>query len=161
MWILPRFGRHGVSICAKPVNERLAVTGGVAAGLSGEEVFADAHQPRCGSQHGFGFLIHAPVNPGDLIVLAVHVVVSALTTTELVPGGDHRNTLSQQHGGHEVPCRTGALGHGMRVVGDALNAVVPATVIVRTVAVVFPVVKIVLVVVGGQISHREAVVCRD
>ena len=43
-----------------------------------------------------------PVDPGQLVVLAVDVVVSLLGAAPLVAVGDHRYALGQQQGGEEV-----------------------------------------------------------
>src|SRR5690606_11777074 len=102
-----------------------------------------------------------PVQPADLAVLAVGVVVAALAAAELVAGHQHRDTLRQQRGGDEVAHLLAAQLADFRVVGRAFGAAVPAVVVVAAVAVVLPVRLVVLTVVGDEVAQGEAVVGGD
>ena len=120
------------------------------------------------SQRGLGDLVDVepgvlggPVDPGGLVVLAVGVVVAALGTPALVARGDHRHAVGQAQGRHHVGRLPTAYGDEGRVVGLALDPVVPRAVVVGAVAVVLAVGLVVLVLVGHEVAQGEAVVGRD
>ena len=102
-----------------------------------------------------------PVEPGDLVVLAVGVVVAVLGAAGFVAHDHHRHALRQQQERQEVSDLAGAQRLDRRVVGVAFDAVVPAVVVVVAVAVVFAVGLVVLAVVAHQVVEREAVVGGD
>src|ERR1019366_8464820 len=89
-----------------------------------------------------------PVDPGELIVLAVDVVVAALGSADLVAVGDHRDTLAEQQCGQEVALLLPAQGFDGGVVGLALDPAVPGPVVVLAVLASFSIGIVVLVVVG-------------
>lgn len=47
-------------------------------------------------------VVQLPVHPIEFIVLAIGVVVTALSSAQLVPRQHHGNTLRQQQRDHEV-----------------------------------------------------------
>jgi hypothetical protein len=67
----------------------------------------------------------------------------------------------QQQRGHQVAIERRRSGQDHRVVGRALDAAVPGTVVVGAVAVVLAVGLVVLVVVCREVGEREAVVRGD
>ena len=108
-----------------------------------------------------GFGTHRPVDPGDLVVLAVGVVVALLRAPHLVAREQHRDTLGQQQRGQEVPLLPGPQGQDGRVIGRALDTAVPGPVVVAAVPVALPVGLVVLVVVGDQVLQGKPVVSGD
>ena len=46
-----------------------------------------------------------PIEPGDLVVLVVRVVVAVLRVQELIAGHDHRETVGEHEQRDEVLCR--------------------------------------------------------
>ena len=102
-----------------------------------------------------------PVDPADLAVLGVGVVVAVLGAAELVAVQQHRHALAEQQGGDEVALLAGARPEDLRVLGRALDAVVPRAVVALAVVVVLAVGVVVLLVVGHQVAQREAVVGGD
>src|SRR5674476_548725 len=102
-----------------------------------------------------------PVDPGELVVLAVDVVVAALGSTDLVAVGDHRDTLAQQERGEEVALLLPAQGVDGGVVRLALDPAVPRPVVALAVVVGLSVGVVVLVVVGHEVTQGETVVCDD
>ena len=105
--------------------------------------------------------LEVPVHPRDLVVLAVGVVVPALRAAHLVARGEHRHPGAQQQHRQQVADLALAQGVDVRVLGLALDTVVPRAVVVRAVAVVLLVDQVVLVRVGRQIAQGEAVVRGD
>ena len=117
---------------------------------------------RAGEAEQFRILFRQrPVEPGQLVVLAVGVVVALLSAPELISGQQHGNALAGQqdrervlHLGHPQPEHS-------RVGRVALGPRVPAVVVVAAVAVALAVGVVVLVVIGGEVVQGEAVVGGD
>ena len=102
-----------------------------------------------------------PVEPGDLVVLAVGVVVALLGPADLVAAEQHRHALREEQRGQEVALLARAQRVDRRIVGRAFDAAVPRSVVVLAVLVVLAVGLVVLLVVGDQVAQREAVVRGD
>ncbi len=102
-----------------------------------------------------------PVHPADLVVLAVGVVVAPLRAFDLVAHQQHRGAVAQHQRGDRGPAQAVAHGKHVLVVGRALDAAVPAQVVVVAVAVALLVRLVVLVVVGPEVHQREAVMGGD
>ena len=102
-----------------------------------------------------------PVEPADLVVLAIGVVVAALRAPDLVAHQQHRRPEREQGQGQEVLDLAVAQRLDGGIVGRPFDAAIPAEVVVGAVAVVFAVCFVVLAVVRDQIVEREAVVAGD
>ena len=102
-----------------------------------------------------------PIEPGDLVVLAVGVVVAALGASELVAAEQHRNALGEQQGRHQVAALTSPQRHDVGVVGGTLDSVVPRAVVRLAVVAVLAVGLVVLVVVRHEVAQGEPVVGGD
>ena len=105
--------------------------------------------------------VEPPVDPRDLVVLAVGVVVPALGAGDLVAAEQHRHALREEERREEVPQLPLAERVDRRIVGLALDAVVPAAVVVVPVLVRLEIRLVVLLVVGDEVAEREAVVRGD
>ena len=101
-----------------------------------------------------------PVSPADLVILAVRIVVAALCPAELVACDQHGHPLREQEGRQHVALLPFAQGLDRRVVSLSLDATIPAEVRAVTVAVVFAVREIVLLLVADEVVQRVAVVSR-
>ena len=136
------------------------------AGLAGEEAAAAqdrvvAAQPhhRAGElEERLLVLAEVPVDPRDLVVLAVGVVVALLGAAELVAVADHRHALAEQDRGEEVADLAVAQREDPAVLRRALGAAVPGAVVVVTVVVALAVGLVVLLVVRDEVVEGEAVV---
>src|SRR6204780_2395258 len=93
----------------------------------------------------------APVEPADLVVLAVGVVVAPLCPPDLVAGDHHRHALGKQQYRGEVLDLPLTEVLDRRVGGLAFYATVPAVVVVVTVPVPLAVCLVVLDVIGDQV----------
>ena len=102
-----------------------------------------------------------PVEPRDVVVLAVGVVVAILCSAELIPSQQHGYAGGEQKSGQEVAHL--ALTHcgDGRVVRGALEAVVVRPVVIGAVAIVLAIGVVVLAVVGDEIGNRESVMRGD
>ena len=108
-----------------------------------------------------GVSASVPVDPADLAVLGVGVVVAVLGAAQLVAVQQHRHALAEQQRGDEVALLAGPRLEDLGVVGRALHAVVPRAVVALAVVVVLAVGVVVLLVVGHEVAQREAVVGGD
>ena len=102
-----------------------------------------------------------PVEPDDLVVLAVGVVVSLLRPAGLVAHQQHRRAGGQQVDRKEVLDLAISQRLDLGVVGRPLDAAIPARILVGPVAIVLAVRLVVLAVVRDEVVQREAVVTRD
>ena len=105
--------------------------------------------------------VEVPVEPGELVVLAVGVVVPLLAMAQLVAAQHHGHSHRQHQAGHEIALLPLAQLDDLRVVGRAFRAAVPAIVVVGAVAVFLAVGVVVLFVVADQVVQREPVVTGD
>src|SRR5207244_9479243 len=122
-----------------------------AAAVEHRVVAAELGQPG-GEREEVGVVVlEGPVEPGDLVVLAVGVVVAALAAAHLVAAEDHRDALGQEDRRQEVALLAPAQRPDLGVVGRALHAAVPRPVVALAVVVVLAVGVVVLVVVGDQV----------
>ena len=102
-----------------------------------------------------------PVDPADLVILAIGVVVALLGSRKLVAGEQHRCALRQQQSAEEVAPLTGAQRIDVLVVGRAFDPAIPRAVVGVAVLVVLAVRLVVPLVVGDQIVEREPVMGGD
>ena len=102
-----------------------------------------------------------PVEPGDLVVLAVGVVVAALGVAELVAVPSIGTPVLSSSVVISARRRVQPQPQHLRVVGRALDAAVPRAVVVGAVAVLLAVGLVVLEVVGDQVGEGEPVVRGD
>ena len=105
--------------------------------------------------------IEIPVVPGDVVVLAVGVVVAPLCAPDLVSPQEHRDSRGEHESGNHVANLALADLDDGRVLCLTLDPVVGRPVVVGAVAIVFEVGLIVLVVVRGEVAHGEAVMRGD
>src|SRR4051794_5847957 len=102
-----------------------------------------------------------PVDPRDLVVLAIGVVVAALGSADLVACQQHGGALGKQQRGQEVAALACAKGEDVGGVRGTFDAVIPTVVAGVAVAVALAVGLVVLVIVRDQIVQREAVMGGD
>jgi hypothetical protein len=93
-----------------------------------------------------------PVEPGDVVVLAIGVVVAALGPAEFVAAEQHGRAARQQQDGQHVAHLHQPHGADLRIVGRPLDAVIGRKIVAMAVAVVLAVRLVVLVVVGDEIG---------
>ena len=112
--------------------------------------------------HGFAGLVYpVPVQPGDVVVLRIGVVVAALRVAEFVARQHHRCAQRQHQRAEHVHGGLLAFADDRRVVGRPLDTEVRGVVHVRSVDIVLAVGLVVLDRVSGQVGERESVVARD
>ena len=92
-----------------------------------------------------------PVEPGQLVVLGVGVVVAALGAADLVAGGQHRRAARQEERGEQGADIGGARGGDDRIGDRSFDAAVPREVGVGAVAVALAIGLVVLVGIGDEV----------
>src|SRR6266487_5211918 len=102
-----------------------------------------------------------PVHPGDLVVLAVAIVVALLGPPHLVPRQHHRDALRAEQCGQEIPLLPGPQAQDRRIGRGSLGTAVPRPVVVGAVGVAFAVRLVVLAVVAHQILEGKTVMAGD
>ena len=102
-------------------------------------------------------LQQAPVEPADIGVLAVGVIVAPLGPADFVAHEQHRRAGCQQIECEEVLDLAIAQRLHHWIIGGSLHAAIPAQIVIGAVAVVLAIGLVVLVVVRHQIIEGEAV----
>src|SRR6185312_3676845 len=74
-------------------------------------------------------LADVPVDPADLVVLAIGVVVAALGAGKLVAGEQHRGALAEQQRRQDVPPLAVAQRLDLGIVGRAHGSAIPAAIV--------------------------------
>src|SRR5437660_1008483 len=92
-----------------------------------------------------------PVEPRDFIILAVAIIVAALTASYLISHQQHRRAGCQQRERQQVLYLALAQARDLRIIGRTLNTAVPAEIVVRAVAVIFAVGFIVFIIERHQV----------
>src|SRR4029453_8966823 len=99
-----------------------------------------------------------PIEPGDLVVLTIGVVVALLRAADLVPSEQHRNALGEKKRRQDVALLPQSGCVDRCVIGGPLDAAVPRPGVAFAVVAVLAVRLVVFLVVGNEVSQREAVV---
>ena len=107
------------------------------------------------------FFITLPVEPADLVVLAISVIVAVLRPAPLVASGQHRHALRKKKRRQEIPALALAQRVDLRVIRWAFDPAIPRLIVVVAVAVLVAVQLVVLFVVADQIDQREPIVGSD
>ena len=106
----------------------------------------------------FIFTLPVPVEPGNLIVLTVCIIVSVLRVQEFVPGEEHGSAAAHEQDCHCIFRKLSPEEHNPRIIRFALLAAVPASVVVGAVGVVPAIFVIVLSTVCIHVPQGESVV---
>src|SRR5581483_10333365 len=99
-----------------------------------------------------------PIEPADLIVLTVGIVVPALGAAKLISRQKHGSALGEEQRPEEIALLTLAQCVDRRILRRALRAAVPGAVVAAAVAVPLAIRLIVLLVVTHEIVQGEAIV---
>ncbi len=102
-----------------------------------------------------------PVDPADLVILTVGVVVAGLAVADLVAGKQERDALRQHQAGQLVLSQLPPQRDDRGVVGRAFVAAVGAQIVVGAIAIVLAIGFVVLGVIRVQVGQGEAVMNGD
>ena len=120
-------------------------------------LFAECYDISRKLQHGAVPVTIIPVQPADLIVLAVTIVVAELRVREFIPCREHRRTTAHHQNRHCIFHHADPERFDLRIQARSLTPAIPAAVIIRTVRIVPAIHLVVLLIVGIQIVQREPV----
>src|SRR5262245_25443369 len=102
-----------------------------------------------------------PVEPTDLVVLTISVIVAVLCPTALISAAEHRHTLGKKQSRKKIPALPIAQGADLRIVARSFHAAVPRLIIVVAVAVTVAVQLVMFFIVTNKISQRKSVMRYD
>src|SRR5262249_11726867 len=105
----------------------------------------------------FLFFVPLPVQPTDLIVLTIGVVVSLLRSAELVAAQEHWHSLRQKQHRQKIALLLAAQILNLRIVSRTFGAAVPGTIMRITVTIFLTIAFIVLLVVADEIVQGESI----
>src|SRR6202035_3594612 len=97
------------------------------------------------------WLAPLPVQPADLVVLTISVVVPLLGAAELVAGQKHGHALRQKEHRQKIALLSPPQTVDVRIVRWTFNAAVPGTIVIIAVAVLVAIGFVVLVIVADEI----------
>ena len=119
------------------------------------------HRPEADHFLAFRGAYLVPVEPVEIVVVAVGVVVATLAAHEFITCNHHGYTHGQHVNRGEVLDLTLAQIVDPLVVRLAFYSTVPAAVVVNAVVVALAIGPVVFFVVGGEVVQREAIMGRD
>src|SRR5262249_50679685 len=102
-----------------------------------------------------------PVDPADIVVLAVGVVVAVLRIADLVAGENERHAQRQHQAGKLISTKPLAQRDDGWIIARPLMAAIITVIVIGAVAVVLAVGLVVLLVVAEQVGKGEAVMDCD
>src|SRR6187402_9666 len=114
-------------------------------------------------EHTAGKLVQLAllVQPAQLIVLTVGIVVAALRASKLIARNQHRRALRQEQRREQVPPLARAQQAHLWILAWALCPAIPRVLVIVAVLVALAVGVVVLVIVADEIAEGKAVVCGD
>ena len=112
---------------------------------------AERHETRRELQQIPSRVVEIPIEPTDLVVLTVRVIITALGASDFVATAQHRNALRDEHRRDEVPALPFAQRQDLRIVRRAFRPEIPRIVVVRAVAIVFAIRFVVFLVVTHEV----------
>src|SRR6266542_931320 len=122
---------------------------------------AKPNQPSRELQKLVLLFVACPIEPADLVVLAISIVIALLRSSPLVSAGKHRHASGKKKRRQKVPALAFAQGVDLRVVGWTFHAAIPREIVIVAVVVAVAVQLVVLFVVADQVAQRETIVRSD
>src|SRR5580765_3180772 len=98
-----------------------------------------------------------PVEPTDLVVLTIGVVVAGLCPSPLIAAAEHRHALGKKQCREKIATLPVAQIVNVPIIGRTFHAAIPRLIIAVAVAVFVVVQLVVLFVVADQIGQRESI----
>src|SRR5215472_1367981 len=102
-----------------------------------------------------------PIEPADLVILAVGVVVSLLCASDFIAGHKHGDPLGEQKNSRKILDLALAQCLNVRIVGLPFNTAIPAQIIVVAVPIAFAIGFVVFIVVRHQVIERKSIMGGD
>src|SRR5262245_52012569 len=102
-----------------------------------------------------------PIEPADLVILAISIVVAVLRSSPLISATQHRNPLGKKKCGQKIPALPLAQRVDLRIFRWTFGPAIPRQIVIVAIFVAVTVRLIVLFVVADQVVQRETIVRRD
>src|SRR5580698_8363387 len=109
----------------------------------------------------FVFVEQAPVEPAHLVILAVGIVVTALSSAKLISAEQHGNSSRDKQRQQEVLDQAVAHALDGGILGRPCHAAIVAVVSIASIAAELAVLVIVLLLVANQVVKCEAIMTSD
>src|SRR5215472_13203195 len=93
-------------------------------------------------------VVTLPVEPADLVVLAIGIVVAVLRPAPLIAAAEHRHALRKKEGSQEIPTLPVTQRVDLRIIRRSFDTAIPRVIVVVAVAVVIVVQLVVFFVVA-------------
>src|SRR5438876_4890257 len=124
-------------------------------------IFAELNKLPCELEKLILLFITRPIEPADLVVLAISVVIPVLRPSPLIAAGQHRHALRKKKRRQEISALPFAQGIDLRVIRRPFCAAIPGLIIIVAVVVAVAVRLVVLFIVADQVVERETIVRGD
>src|SRR4029077_4683846 len=111
---------------------------------------AKPNQLACELEKLILLFVAIPIEPADLVVLAISVIVAFLRSARFVAAAEHWHTLGKKKCGQEIPPLPFAQGVDLRVIGWTFNAAIPREIVAIAVVIAVAVRLVVPFVVADQ-----------
>src|SRR5437773_10381967 len=98
-------------------------------------IFAELNKPPGKLQKLILLFITLPIEPADLVVLAISVVIAVLRPAPLIAAGQHRHALRKKKRRQEISALTFAQGIDLCVIDRSFDAAIPREIIIVAVVV--------------------------
>src|SRR5437588_190783 len=102
-----------------------------------------------------------PVDPANLVILAISVVISLLCPSKLIATAEHWGALRDKERDQQIAALLPAQRVDFRIIGRSFGAAVPGLIVVVAIIVIFAVGFVMLFAVANEIGQSEAVMRRD
>ena len=123
--------------------------------------FAKGNQQTGETQHIFVLVSKFPVNPANLIVLAIGIIIAFLGSVELISTQNHRHSLTQEQSCHVIFHMLKALEIDHLIVAGTFMTKIHRIIVILSVAVVLAVILIMLLIVGDQVIQGKTIMGSD
>src|SRR6266513_3025755 len=107
-------------------------------------ILPELNKSSCELQKLVLLFVAYPIEPTDLVVLAISIVIPVLRPAPLIAAGQHRHALRQKKRRQEISALTIAQGIDLCVIGRSFDAAIPREIIIVAVLVAVAVRLIVL-----------------
>src|SRR5579884_3555763 len=120
----------------------------------GNHVFAE-------SEDALILLGTVPIEPANLIILAIRIDVALLGPPDFVACQQHRHSSREQENRHKILDLTFAQRLNSRIVNLSFNTTIPAQIVIVAIAVLLAVEFVMFFLIGHQVIEGKAIVAGD
>src|ERR1700740_3367627 len=153
VWLVELYAMPVHRPLANQLNQRhpLAFWGGVSKQSPRDEQLHKAMHVRVPPEQG-------PIDPIHVVILTVSVVISLLRSPGFISHQEHGNSKGEQCGRYEILHLAAPESFDLGIRRGALDATVPASIVITAITVLLAVGLVVLLVVRDEVIERKSVV---